>query len=126
VYIVGVTWFARREAVASRAASLMGAVAVINVGLSTLFGWVAETSAAWPGSLLLAVIALTINRSALAAIAWSSPQSVQVAVRTMLLSIITLDAALIFVHTGNILLAATIAVSLLLPAAFLGRLIRIT
>ncbi len=129
LYIVGVTWFARTEAAVSRREHLVGAGIVVNLGLATLFGWLhgsileAEPLLALA---LLAGIALALNTRLLKAVCDPSPSQVQTTVRTLLLSIITLDAALIYAKTGDIVLATAIAVGLLLPAMILGRVIRIT
>ncbi|MFV0442580.1 MAG: UbiA family prenyltransferase [Planctomycetaceae bacterium] len=129
VYIAGVTWFARSEATESRRGPLLWGLAVINAGLAILLGWV------WQGQpgpaktlplLLLAAIALSINKSLLAAISRPDPQRVQNTIRTLLLSVITLDAALIYAKSGDIALATTIAVALLVPPFIVGRAIRIT
>lgn len=129
LYVAGVTWFARSEATTSRRGPLWGALLVVNAGLAVLMGWV---KLGRPGPfpalplVLLAAIALTINRRMLSAIAAPVPSAVQGAVRTLLLSIITLDAAMIFAKTGNIMLAAAVATGLLVPALLIGRAIRMT
>ena len=51
---------------------------------------------------------------------------VQATVRTLLLSIITLDAAMIYAKTDDAVLAAGIAFGLTVPALVIGRAIRIT
>lgn len=129
LYIVGATWFARTEASVSRRSHLMGALLVVNLGLATLLGWLRGSILAADPRLALALlvgIALALNHRMLAALRDPSPPQVQTTVRTLLLSIITLDAALIYAKTGDIVLAGAIAVGLLLPAMLLGRLIRIT
>lgn len=137
VYIAGVTWFARREADRSRPAHLLGAAAVLNAGLIGLLlltsGPVAR-SVKWNGAadalstlVLFAVIMLTINRRIVRAAADPSPGTVQTAVRTMLLSLITLDAALIYAKLGADGMAPAAGVLLLLvPAVALGRWMSVT
>ena len=129
IYVAGVTWFSRSEAQESRRGPLIGASLVINAGLLTLLAWV------WRGQpgptktmplLLLAFIALTINKRILTAISNPSPAAVQATVRTLLLSIITIDAAMIFAKTNDIVLATGIAAGLLVPALLLGRLAKVT
>ncbi len=68
---------------------------------------------------------LLINRLPLAAIRDPQPQRVQAAIRVMLLSLIMLDATLVFIQTEDPVAAMAIAV-LLIPATFLGRFIFIT
>lgn len=129
LYIVGVTWFARTEASLSRRSHLLGAMIVVNLGLATLLGWIRGSILAADPRLALALlggIALALNHRMLVAFRDPTPLQVQTTVRTLLLSIITLDAALIYAKTGDIVLASVIAVGLLLPAMLLGRLIRIT
>lgn len=129
VYITGVTWFARTEARLSSRGQLIGAMLVVNLGLATLIGWVVNTSGDnQPVVLLaLAVIVLTINRRLAAAVARPVPERVQPAIRTMLLSIIVLDATLIAHRLGPGGVAYAVAtVLLLIPAMLLGRWIRMT
>jgi 4-hydroxybenzoate polyprenyltransferase len=129
VYVAGVTWFSRSEAARSRRGPLLWGMFVINFSLVLLGWWV------WRGQpgpiktmplLLLAAIALSINKSLLVSMRNPQPQVVQSTVRTLLLSIITLDAALIYAKTGDIGLATVIAVGLLIPPFAVGRAIRIT
>lgn len=129
VYVAGVTWFSRSEAETSRRSGLWGALVVVNLGLVILLGWIRSSilgADPLPALALVAAIALALNRRMLWAISNAGPAAVQTAVRTLLLSIITLDCALIYAKTGDIVLATSLAVGLLLPAMFLGRLIRIT
>lgn len=129
VYIVGVTWFARTEARQSRRGTLIGALLTVNAGIAILFGWLQWGRLADAGAmalLLLAVIALTINKRMLVAVASPTPRAVQSAVRTMLLSVITLDAAMIYAKTGDIVIASVIAAALIVPALLTGRVMRMT
>lgn len=129
VYVVGVTWFSRTEAQESRRSSLIGALVVVNAGLAILFGWIRFGAIAAPqhlALLLLAAVALSLNKRMLVAVSSPSPQAVQNAVRTLLLSIITLDASMIYAKTGQIALASVIAVALIVPALLTGRWIRMT
>ena len=61
----------------------------------------------------------------MAAISNPQPAMIGVAIKTMLLSIVTLDATMIFYRTGNVKLAI-VAVALILPAVFLSRRIAMT
>jgi 4-hydroxybenzoate polyprenyltransferase len=132
VYIVGVTWFARQEASTSSRWQLVCATVVANLGLAGLlflllrYPWFGE-----PDRKVLAVvfgvIALTINRRLFRAISVPSPENVQPAVRTMLLSIITLDAVVILAKSGTENPQfAMMTLLLLIPAMFLGRWIYVT
>lgn len=129
VYVCGVTWFARTEASISSRRSLAGAMCVVNAGLAILLSWV------WNGiiavdpqhaTLLIGIIALTINRHLIVALISPTPQRVQQGVRMMLLSIIPLDCALIYTHHNRIEFATLLAIALLLPTFTLGRLVRVT
>jgi 4-hydroxybenzoate polyprenyltransferase len=129
IYITGVTWFARTEARLSSRTQLVGAMLLVNIGLATLIGWVVN----WPGTnrptvlLALAIVVLTINRRLAAAVVQPLPERVQPAIRTMLLSIIVLDATLIAHRLGPAGAGYAVAtVLLLIPAMFLGRWIRMT
>jgi 4-hydroxybenzoate polyprenyltransferase len=103
VYIVGVTWFARRESESSTRLPLFGAAGVMAVGIAILcliHPWVPVTMRA-AGSipsqtvwiLLLSLLAFTILRRCAVAIADPTPYQVQLAVKVGILSIIVLDAA---------------------------------
>ena len=132
IYVAGVTWFARQEAKLSSRLQLFGATAVINLGL----GGLALLMTGMPGLLLrwnppgrtdvgsvlmaLAVVALILNRRLWAAILDPVPGKVQPAVKTLLLSIIVLDAMLVFFHTNSPGYACMTA-ALILPALVLGR-----
>lgn len=144
VFIAGVTWFARHEAKQSSRAQLTWAMVVVNLGLAVLIAFVGRTLVpafdrvlvplAGPGFdaadpkrvlLVLAVILLTVNRRMIIALLNPAANQVQMAVKTMLLSLVMLDATLIFFKTGDPLYALAIA-ALLLPAVILGRWIFVT
>ena len=144
VFIAGVTWFARHEAKQSSRAQLTWAMVVVNLGLAVLIAFVGRTLVpafdrvlvplAGPGFdaadpkrvlLVLAVILLTVNRRMIIALLNPAANQVQTAVKTMLLSLVMLDATLIFFKTGDPLYALAIA-ALLLPAVILGRWIFVT
>jgi len=130
VYIIGVTWFARTEATVSKRSHLIGAAIVADIGLASLVAWLFN----WGGgasplhvALLLGVIILTINRRLFAAIADPAPPKVQTAIRTMLMSLIMLDASLIYFKLGPEGAAFAIATALLLvPSVLLGRWMSVT
>lgn len=137
VYIIGVTWFARQEAQRSGRQSLLAATLVINAGLAGLmlltygrFGVRVNWSGAANASsvlLVLGVIALVIDRRIAAAVADPAPRNVQAAVKVMLLSIITLDAAITYFKLGSEgapYAAATAA--LLVPSLVMARWLYVT
>ena len=127
IYIAGVTWFARDEAKQSKRTQLIGAATVINLGLALLlaFFFNAEGNFGTTPTILLAVIGLTINRRLVVAISNPGPQSVQMAIRVLILSLITLDATVILFQTGNTTFAI-ITAALILPATTLGKWISVT
>ena len=129
IYIVGVTLFARQEAEQSRRGPLLAAAAVVNLGLAWLLAWVLWASSgrdtSFTATVMLAVILVIVNRRMAAALSNPTPQFVQTAVKTMLLTLVVLDATLIYFHTAEAVYAiATLA--LLIPALTLGRWIFIT
>jgi 4-hydroxybenzoate polyprenyltransferase len=136
-YVAGVTLFARQEAGRSRPAALWLAAVVVNAGLAGLMllaydrfalklSWSGEADAT-AALLVLVMIAVTIDRRITAAIFDPSPAKVQVTVKVMLMSIIMLDATLIFFKLGTP--GAWYAVgtaALLLPTVLIGRWLYIT
>ncbi|MCA9114846.1 MAG: UbiA family prenyltransferase [Planctomycetaceae bacterium] len=129
VYTAGVTLFARNEA-ADRSSrwSLIAGAGVINLGLVGFMLWV--NSRAWPeGQLatvaLLAMVTINLNTRLYRAVRSAEPAMIQPTVRLLLLSIIVIDASLVFYKTGDVLLA-TMTVALLLPALTVGRWIYVT
>ncbi len=134
-YIAGVTWFARQEAGISSRFQLMGALGIINLGLGGLMAYIAGIPGllpAWPGRatagpviITLGVIVLVLNRRLVIALLDPVPKKVQPAVKTLLLSLIVLDATLIFYHTNNPAFAVGTA-ALLFPALLLGRWVFVT
>ncbi|MBW3542280.1 MAG: UbiA family prenyltransferase [Planctomycetes bacterium] len=132
VYVTGLTWFARGEAGTSRRRSLILGSIVVNLGLAGLAALALFYP--WPRIelrhrhvvfLLLAVTALTINRRLTAAVIDPIPHKVQPAVRTLILSVVMLDAAMILVATG-VPPYAIATVALLAPAILLGRWLYVT
>jgi 4-hydroxybenzoate polyprenyltransferase len=129
IYVAGITWFARREAVSSSRAQLMVATLVIHCGIVALLMLL---FAVWPPSdlngraaiALLAVTAFVDVRLA-PALSEPTPGNVQAAVKRLLLAIVLFDATMIYGITGNPTLACGTAL-LIVPAATLGRWIFIT
>lgn len=128
VYVAGLTWFARQEARTSGRIQLISASFVINAGLATLFGFVLtspENSQRETSLFVLAVISITIVRRLLRAISQPEPGRVQTAVKTMLLSLVMLDATLVLFATGTPALAVAVAL-LMVPAFLLARWVPMT
>lgn len=139
-YITGVTWFARKEAGTSSRAGLIGALVLIDAGLAMLALWISGTmqqaglligpgGVRDPNQVLLAlgVTAFLINRRCFRAIFDPVPQKVQPAIGVMLLSIIVIDATIIYFKLGPVGTAYSLAtVALLIPAVLLRRWIPLT
>ena len=128
IYITGVTWFGRTEALRSNRFQLAGAMTVINLGLAAIVVFVTV----WESErtslnvlMILAVIALTINRRLTNALKNPQPQPVQDAIKMMLYSLVMLDATLVLFITGDMTYAA-ITAGLVVPAMLLGRWIFVT
>jgi 4-hydroxybenzoate polyprenyltransferase len=128
VYIAGVTLFARQEAGVSKRLPLVVAIGVVNLGLSLLVAWNSNAPGPPNGQtaiFVLAVVLLTVNRHMFAALFKPDSKRVQTAVRMLLMSYITLDAAVVWHATASY--GYTLAVlALLVPAFLLGRWMSIT
>ncbi|MBM79886.1 MAG: hypothetical protein CMJ78_04750 [Planctomycetaceae bacterium] len=127
VYVVGVTWFARDEAKESNRTQLLLAATVINLGLAGLLAFFLNA----PGQagnlpmIMLAVVTFTTNGRLAAAMRNPSPQTVQMAIKASILSLVMLDATVVLFQTGDTTLAIA-TVALLAPATLIGRFISIT
>ncbi|MEX0715054.1 MAG: UbiA family prenyltransferase [Planctomycetaceae bacterium] len=130
VYVAGVTAFARHEAEVSRPEKLAKAAMLVNAGIAILIGVVLVHggAAAARQAVLLGVIALSIDLRLFAAIGNPSPAHVQAAVRTMLLSLVMLDAALVWfaVKNEDAPLYALATATLVIPALIVGRFMKMT
>lgn len=129
-YILGVTLFARNEAGEPRPAGLLMAMLVIDaafIGLAAAFltGAVATELPDRVAAFLLVIVAFVANRRGFAVVRNPKPALVQGTVRLMLMSIIMLDAALIYGITGHVLLAVATAM-LVLPALWVGKWLYVT
>ncbi len=135
LYITGVTVFARTEARISNRWQLGLAQLIMNVGFAVLV-WLMVT---WPNRspvdvtlAMLGVVAFTVNRRAIEALKHPSPKTVQGSIKVMLLSIVIIDATLIYwflntpesVGYGRAHALATAA--LVIPALLLSRVIPMT
>lgn len=140
IYISGVTWFARSEARISRRLPLVGGLALINLGLLLLAGWmlglpgrlgidmgpVGTTDLTGP-LVLWGAIAFSLNRRLLIAIRNPVPGNVQPAIGTLLLSIITINAMTILFRLGNYgIVYVGVTLLLILPAILSRRWISMT
>jgi 4-hydroxybenzoate polyprenyltransferase len=131
IYIAGVTWFARRETEQSRRGPLIGATGVINLGLALLVAFLMN----WPDAaveprrmramLVLALIAVTINRRLVSAMADPGPARVQLAIKTMLLSVVMIDSTLVYFVQPQMVYSLYV-VALLIPALGLARFLAVT
>ncbi len=128
IYIIGVTWFARREAAISKRIQLIGGTLAALAGLVFLWYWprlvlpekLFATLQFEPGSwtLVWILLALVIGSRFLQAILDPQPVRVQAAVKSGILSIIVLDAVTVFALRGP---GPSIAImSLILPTIALG------
>lgn len=133
-YIVGVTLFARQEATVSRRGALLGAAVVINLGVVALamlvLVLVNKSTTVVPDHgfralVILAMILFTLDRRLAVAITQPTPAVVQVAIKVLLLSLVVLDATLVYAFNGNVEMAMA-TVALLIPAVGLSRLIAMT
>lgn len=126
LYIVGVTWFARTEAVESRRLSLLLATAVMLLGFVPLVAlprletdtvrW-AYAIAADRWHLFWGVIAALAGWRCLRAVLQPSPPLVQAAVKHAIMTLIVLDAAAAFPAGGLLTLAILL---LVFPMLLLG------
>jgi 4-hydroxybenzoate polyprenyltransferase len=138
VYVAGITWFARKEAEQSGKAGLIFGLIVLNLGLLIQATWISPWGVTllgqlgwpnfpgdadpWRALVILGAFAFIINRRAIAAILDPSPRMVQNTVRVMLMSIITIDAVLIYNKLGDSGVPyAGAVVALLVPSFLLGR-----
>jgi 4-hydroxybenzoate polyprenyltransferase len=122
LYIVGVTWFARTEALLSRQSALAGAAAVMLAALALGLLLPAVRAPARQSSPLfvyvLVALGLVVGDSVCRAIASPASGRVQAAVRRALAGLIVLDTALAIGLAGN---AGLWLLLLMVPAYYLGR-----
>jgi 4-hydroxybenzoate polyprenyltransferase len=129
IYVAGITWFARREAVTSSRSQLVGAALVIHCGilllLTLLFAGQSTLSLESQAALLLVLGIAFVDFRVVPAVTEPTPPKVQAAVKQMLLAIILFDATMVYWATGSPWLGLGTAL-LIVPAATLGRFIFIT
>jgi 4-hydroxybenzoate polyprenyltransferase len=127
LFIVGVTWFARKESEAGHRTSLICGtlVMVLGIGLLALIPYTGSAVVilkhiepnGWWGLLLL--LSLAIIRRCVVAIADPQPQKIQAAVKQAILSLIIFDAAVVLAVCGAGW--AVLVVALIIPMLWLGR-----
>ena len=134
VYIVGVTLFSRNEAGQSSRSRLVQALGVANLGLLVLgvghLFWPRDPGrtgfgGVWGALVLWIAIVALINRVAWEAVRNPGPQPVQVTIRTMLTSLILLDALVVLQATQGPWWALGVLL-LRYPAQWIGRRLAIT
>lgn len=129
MYVIGVTWFARREATVSQKNQLIIGFCIILLGMGALYWatnvlpWEMRSSVLQPKSkpwiLLWIALSTLIGWRFVRAIIWPEPALVQAAVKSGILAIIVLDAVVVFAVRGC--WPAIAILLLLVPAIALGR-----
>lgn len=126
IYIVGVTVFAQNEARKSHAAGLIAGTTLVICGLG-LDAWLISKEGATENSIngtrmALLLLALNLLMRAAGAVTSRHPKLIQRTVGLMLLSIIVLDATVVFAMTADAKLAVLV-IMLVIPASLLRRFI---
>jgi 4-hydroxybenzoate polyprenyltransferase len=129
LYVTGVTVFARREAVTSRASQLLAALALMFCGMFAMWWYPVlvmneVVGPIYPSQFLYWVLLWLalfgfVGWRCIRAIMWPEPRMVQTAVKSCILSIIALDALVLLPVRGAT--AATVVFLLLIPTVLLGR-----
>ncbi|MFL5243371.1 MAG: UbiA family prenyltransferase [Gemmataceae bacterium] len=121
LYIIGVTWFASREAVKSNKAGLIGASAVMLASALLALALPARLAPGTSSPLfpyLLVVLLFLVGFPVYRAIANPSPTLVQAAVKRCLLGLVVFDAVLATIWAGWL---GLLILLLLVPIHFLNR-----
>lgn len=132
VYIVGVTIMARHETTGGQQTLLRVGAAVLVLGLvlvasGPMFappGSEFYLTPTWKYSLLIALLSITGLRRDWQAINHPQPKEIQVAIKSALLTLIPLAAAIATLGAGTI--AGVMILALLVPAMGIGRYLRVT
>lgn len=128
IYIVGVTWFARTEAVESDRAMLGLGAALMLAGIGILAALVAvqpsvvmlkESFGAFGLWGVLVLLSLALGRRVVMAIGRPEPRNVQLTIKQAILSLIFYDAAVTLAVAGHV--EAIAIVALLVPMLGLRR-----
>ncbi len=127
IYIVGVTIFSRQEAETSSPWKLAVGMGVINLGLAIIMGFILNFPSVLghTATVALAAVIAIIDGRVLGSVVVPTPGRVQATVKTLLMSLVTLNAIIIFHATGAPDLAIGV-MALLFPALYLGRWMTIT
>lgn len=124
LYILGVTWFSRSETGTGHRIGMLTGVALLISGLGldalVVYRHGATAAATNGGCMAILVLGLNLAMRATSAITHGGPVRIQKTVGLMLLSLIFLDAIMVFSLSGNARLAA-IVISLVAPAMLLRR-----
>jgi 4-hydroxybenzoate polyprenyltransferase len=121
LYIIGVTWFARTEARASKKSHLSGAAGVMAAALMLALAtplWSAGNTSSVLFPYLLVGLGFLVGLPVVHGIAQPTPLRVQLAVKRALLGLVVLDAVLATALSGT---TGLILLILLLPLLYLGR-----
>jgi 4-hydroxybenzoate polyprenyltransferase len=122
VYIVGLTWYARTEAMMSNRRVLIAATLVLAIGMAMLGHLTRQQDKArelahiWPW--LWLVLGGSIAGRFVQGVLEPTPERVQQAIKMGIMSLIVLDAVVAFSAVGQ---TATIILLLWIPALALGR-----
>ncbi len=126
VYIIGVTWFARNEAGNSSARSLWMGLIIVLAGIGVDGSVIALSAfperAKLGAGIGLGLIAMNLLLRGMKAIQIRQPRLLQKTVGLMLLSVIFLDATVVFAVTGDAAKAAFVVI-LVIPATMLRKVI---
>lgn len=123
VYITGVTFFARQESGARNKLPIWAGIGFVNAGGLLLISLLALNSSSLNANESLIGLILVggfVNRRLLQALSDNQPKTIQLGVKTLLLSYVLLDAVLVF-HLTSSALALLLVASLILPARWLGK-----
>ena len=128
-YIGGVTMYARREARPAESNLLTTGFVAVNLGFATLlYAYLTQDWVVAPELLpavVLASIALSVDRRLVAGIREPTPENVGPAIRVAVLSVITLGTVTVMAATADAVLTLAVA-CLLIPAALLKRVAAVT
>jgi 4-hydroxybenzoate polyprenyltransferase len=135
LFVMGITWFARHEAVASPRSVLLAGflLMLLGVAMLTLLRSQAGLPAGrqrvifahdWVWPLMLWLLTAPVWRRSLVALYQPQPDRIQATVKQALLALIVLDAAIALIVAGAGYALGLLA--LMIPAAVLGRMVSST
>jgi len=126
LYIAGLTWFARKEAVGENRRDLIGGSVVMVGAVLALAGYVVMNSTAnRKVAYLLTFMAAVVGTRLVRAVRSGQPADIGAGIRTALLSLVLIDASLVLAFTGSIMGAVATA-ALLIPASVIRKWIPLT